>query len=155
MRFGAAALPLFLAEEAQFYIGIPITVPNPTPKEMYHAWEFVTGDIFATVGVEFSEDFVAQGRGDFFIGIEKQDPFLACDIFGEILLPDVSEPAMLIHSVRVFAADLDGTVGAETVDDDNLITPLDAFQATSYVSLFIARSNAGGDPFSHNSPSIG
>ncbi len=116
---------------------------NPAAEKMYHSREFVTGNVFTAAGIKFFEDFVPQGRRHFFIGIEKQDPFFACDVLCEILLADISEPAMFVNAVSVFTADFDSAIGAEAIDDHNFVAPPDAFQATSNVPLFISGGNAG------------
>jgi hypothetical protein len=72
----------------------------------------------------------------------------------QVLLSDVSEPLVLIDAVRVFLADLDGSVLAETIDYDNLVRPCDALKAAADLFLFIAGCDARRYLFTHGCLSL-
>ena len=53
----------------------------------------------------------------------------------------IAKPFVFIDPVCVFPAYLDSSVRAEAVDYDDFIGPLDAFEASTDISFFVAGSN--------------
>jgi len=149
--FLASARPLVLLKKAEFEIRIPVAMGYPAAKKPDHARELVPRVLFRAVAVEFRQDFIPQGRRYLFVGVKKENPSVCGHLFDQVLLPDVTEPFVLIHSISVFSAYLGGFVSAETVDHDDLIRPSGAFETAADVLLFITCYDANRDFLTHTS----
>ena len=66
----------------------------------------------------------AQLGADYLVAVEADDPIRLCLIDAVVDVPVDEVLALEETAVRVGSADLSGPIGAEHVDDDDLVTPL-------------------------------
>ena len=145
VRLDAAAAPSRLAEEAQLRVWIPVAVADPAAHVPDLAREVEAVDARRHAAAQRGEDLLAQRRRDGLVRVDEQDPLAAREVARDRLLPDVAHPPVLEDAIGVLARDLPRAVGAEGVDDDDLVGPLHALEAAADVVLLVARDDAHGE----------
>jgi hypothetical protein len=85
--------------------------------------------------------FVRQRRCHALIGIERQNPVVARQRRGVVLLFDVAQPVVDDDAVREPAGDGDGVVSTAGIDDDDLVGPGDRRQRRTEIGGFVLRDN--------------
>jgi len=103
-------------------------------------------------GVEEVGDFRAQERGEFFIGVEGEDPRLGAVGEGGIFLIAVPEPVLVDDGGPGGGGELAGGVGAAAVEDDDFSGQAgDRGQAAWQIVFLVAGDDGNGQGRHHGS----
>jgi len=128
-------LPGVLEKEPQSIIRKPAAVADPLAAEKVPA-----GNIIAlndAIPSQSGGDLLSKRRGHPFIGVEAQDPWPSSSFQSDVLLGGKSMPRLLKDLRAEIPGDVRRPVLAEVVDDDDFISPGDAFEAVADVRRFI------------------
>ena len=67
----------------------------------------------------------------------------------DVALADLPQPFVLVDMVGVMFGDFHGSVGAETIDDDDFIAPGEGLQTSFDLAFLVEDDDAGRNFFSH------
>ncbi len=135
-----------MPEEAQHPGRIPPAVANPLTIEDEAAIDIEPVQPVSVVGEDIC-NFTLQLSRQVFIGVEDQKPFITnrqC-VQCPISLGSVPEPGLLYDGGAHFASDPDGLIGAEAVDDKDLVgPPTNAIERLADVDFFVSGNDEDG-----------
>src|SRR3972149_7053005 len=134
------------SKQPDLAVRIPACVVNPPAEIEYMTWDGIGirlwpfQDLF-NLGCKFGSDP--------FIGIYGEYPLMGGLIYSEVLLGNMTGPLIIEHPVRILFAYFNGPVGASRLNNNNLVSPFDAFQGIPDVLFFIQGYYCDGE-FFHN-----
>ena len=121
-------------------------MPDPSAHEVVPAPTEV-GNLLARCVRRNTEDLGAQIVAHTFVGIEIEDPgIVELDVLHRPVLmrcPVVEGP--LNHAGTMFRRDVPRSIGADAVENHNIVEPLQAVQACTDVCFLISREDQDGN----------
>ena len=111
-------------EEAQLGVRVEAAATNPAIEEEIAALEEegVGGGVARQQGADLGLEF----GGELFVGVEREDPGAGAFFNGGVLLPGKALPWFGYDDGVEGAGNLEGAIGGTGVEDDDLVSKLDA-----------------------------
>ena len=136
---GAGVAGALGADEAEIK-GRELGVFEPGVEEEVAAAEAKGGEVGGEWGGEAVVHLVDQGGGGALVGVEQEDPGVAEGegAEGEVALRGEVVEVALVEVSAVGAGDLRSAVGAEGVEDVDVVGPAEGGEAGGEIGLFVA-----------------
>ena len=85
----------FTADEAELAVGIPVPMLDPASEKENLPRKRCSGKSPGVAAMEESQDFPAQVRREFLIGVEGEDPPLGAEFEGRVFLIAIPQPVLV------------------------------------------------------------
>src|SRR5262245_21161728 len=128
--------------ETRLKVRIEIGGTNPS-AEMKRGARYAIA-VEGGLGREQRPELGGELRRDALVGIEREDPVVAREARGEVLLIDVSGPAAAFDPNALAARDRNGVVAAARIDDHDLVGPRGAVDGRGDVVGLVERDDRDG-----------
>src|SRR4030095_15051924 len=140
-----ATLPSRLAPIVQTHliVGIEVGRSDPPSEMIGDAWNPVAPQWW--LGRQQSSYLGRERRRYPFVGVDRENPVMAGEAGGEILLVDVAGPCSCLSYRSLRAGDGKRVVRAARVDDDDLVGPGGTVDGISDMSGFVERDDSDRD----------
>ena len=136
------------AEEAELGVGIEAAVAEPAIEEEVAAAEKV--GVGRRVSGEESAYLYLELGGEFFVGVEREDPLRGALLDGGVLLGGEALPGFGEYlDVLIGGGDFEGAVGGAGVDEDYFVGEADAGEGAREVLLLIECDDGDGQSGLH------
>ena len=140
--FVDAALPaaFIFFEEAQLAVGVPAGMFDPA----VHVKGFAVNAKTVAVNIFFLfeiEDGFFEARGDAFVGVEVEDPWVLGFIEGDVFLRAVIGKGMGKDVGIVLGGDVAGFIGGVRVNDDDFVGDAGAAFESVFEAVFFVEGN--------------
>src|SRR5918996_68330 len=131
-------------EQTNIIVRIPTPSPPPTAqiKNQPRDGETCAAGTVLTQGLP---NFVSKFRCNPLIGIHKQNPIFGCLRMRKCLLLPISSPGPLNDPVCISPADLNRSIRAIGINNDDFVAPSQTFEAGGDVFLFIETNHDSGN----------
>ncbi len=136
------------AEEAQLAVGIESAVTHPAAEDLVAAVDPV-GAVLGVAGEQLA-DALLERSGENLVGVEQEDPVRGAFVDGGVLLATMTFEGLDEDPGVVAASDLQGAIGGEGVDDDDLVGEAHGVEGARKIGLLVHRDHGDGESHGHS-----
>ena len=147
VNFQVLVTPLAPPPQAHQVISVPAAVTDQLAEERRHALDRETVARSATF--QDVEDARLEFGGDALVGVEHHDPIARGLRDGPVFLSGRVHIFVLDDVVGVFAGDVEGAVGREGIDHEDVVSPRNAFEAVAEVTFLVEGGHDHSDRLGH------
>ena len=147
VNFQVLVTPLAPPPQAHQVISVPAAVTDQLAEERRHALDRETVARSATF--QDVEDARLEFGGDALVGVEHHDPIARGLRDGPVFLSGRIHIFVLDDVVSVFAGDIEGAVGREGIDHEDVVSPRNAFEAVAEVTFLVEGGHDHSDRLGH------
>ena len=147
VNFQVLVTPLVPPPQAHQVISVPAAVTDQPTEERRHALDGET--VARSVAFQDLEDARLELGGDALVGVEHHDPIARGLRDGPVFLSGRVHIFVLDDVVGVFAGDVEGAVGREGIDHEDVVSPRNAFEAVAEVTFLVEGGHDHSDRLGH------